>query len=541
MILGLLALLTLVALPACGVLLRNGGQPTPPPGKTLEAFARRLGVEVALSENAATEAQGSDEARFAALLATVDEKALLAYQQEEIQARALLVSVFGDSKPELDLLPAADTRVSMLARAMGLVDDLERDADGRDLLETILAEDPRHVIAHEVLARSLARGGQIDAAIAKLRALHRAFPAYASWTMQLGNFLLEYEHYAKDADPAMLALHHREGERLMASLVDGPLGIQASRLLAGHLMRRFQPERLETVLRKALVAWPKHPQLELDLAKSLRYQGKVDQALALLRPLTELGAEQRARGIVSEACLETAWCYRSLDRYSDALASLESIAADDATVPRPALDNLRKALNEEVKLGARTSFSSMELRYQLRKSDSSKARSNALRILSENAEAIEAVEEDYLYVLKRDSDAELRLAALAALLRTKLAPSVYMQVALMDSEAGNRKIAAGLARQLPRQDAARLLLDALGREEDHEVFRYLHEQLARATGASFLLERGAEATPVRRAKVLDEWTERLGMRGAAAASEPSAEQGNAKSDIKTDKSTDPQR
>ncbi|HMQ23402.1 MAG TPA: hypothetical protein PKE00_12980, partial [Planctomycetota bacterium] len=244
---------------------------------------------------------------------------------------------------------------------------------------------------------------------------------------------------------------------------------------------------------------------------------------------------------VSEACLETAWCYRSLDRYSDALASLESIAADDATVPRPALDNLRKALNEEVKLGARTSFSSMELRYQLRKSDSSKARSNALRILSENAEAIEAVEEDYLYVLKRDSDAELRLAALAALLRTKLAPSVYMQVALMDSEAGNRKIAAGLARQLPRQDAARLLLDALGREEDHEVFRYLHEQLARATGASFLLERGAEATPVRRAKVLDEWTERLGMRGAAAASEPSAEQGNAKSDIKTDKSTDPQR
>lgn len=487
-------------LAGCGLVTGSAKTHAARPGTALEAFARRIGVDVALTEQ-------RDRVSGPDVFAGVDDAKLAEYLEELGQASQLLAQSYADRPPELDLLPSATSRVSTLARAKGLTDDLARHEDARVLLEEILAEEPAHVGAHQMLGFVLRRSGEDAKAIQKFRELHARFPQVPDWTFSLAYCLLEPSSRTGAAEAAV---DEREGERLLASLVEGPIGVEACRMLERHLLDRYQPERLETVLKKALRVRERHPELELMLGKALRYEGRNEDALGILLPVAELGARDRARGIVDDARLQAVWCFRSLGRFEDALRMLEPLTKDATFIDSAVVSSLKKALVEEQALGQRVSFSPTELRYRLRRSEDKGARANALAILTEHAQQVPSIEVDLFHVLRRDVDPGLRLEALRCLLGLGAELEKVIAIALQDPDPENRGIAAGQARRLTPDRAIEVLFAAVERESEPSVFRSMHETLTRASQSAFLLESGAETTAEGRARVVDEWARRLG-------------------------------
>lgn len=507
------------SLSSCGFLVGSGPDPARP-GKALESFARELGVEVAVAGETDAVDPGAS-LRFR----DVDEATLERFFAEGREAQGLLASSYRDGRPDLDALPSAESRVSSLARARGLVLDLDRQRDAQALLESILEAEPRHVIALELLAESKRRSGDSAAAVRIFRELASAFPARPRFALQLARVLIRVPTKGAAAeDRRAIARAHAEGERLLSSLVDGPLGIEAASELGVRLLRRFRPEQAEAVSRKALRTRPRHPELEFLLGRALRYQGQYDAALELLIPLTRLDRGANA-GLVDDARYQVVWCLRGLERFDEARRQLAVLREGGGFADSPRLlDALEPALVEESEKKQRVSYSLIELRYLLRKSPDDAQRENALEILMQNTSAVEGVDTDFLYVLRRDSKAALRSRALVALLRLDPSHSAAVEIALADASDRNRMIAAGQASRLPRAEAVPLLFSALGRESNPAVFTAVHESLRSITEMDFFLPDGAAETEEGRASVVTDWASRLGLKRPEKATSQQSEQ-----------------
>lgn len=493
-----------------------------PSGTALEAFGRELGVEVAVRS---TDESG-DERRTAATASEYSaEKLRLQLAQGRI-ARERLDTAYGGAAPSLDALPPATDIVSTLARARGLIFDLDRQPEARKLLEAIFELEPGHVVARELLAASHQRKGEFGEAIRVFRELVAAFPKRPRFVLQLARALIgrdvRGERSASTADGSArqntaqereaIVRGQREGERLLATLVTGPLGVEACYDLCNRLLVRSQAERAETAVRKALAARPKHPELEYLLGRALRFQGRFDEALVILAPIANMDAKALGR-VPSDARRQIVWCLRGLGRYRDALAQLDRCRRQIAELGASTkfLDSLGAALAEEVQRGVRVSYSIDELRYFLRKSPDRARRENALEILIQNVSKVVAVEADFLHVLRRDADEDLRARALVALLRMRTWNEQAIAIALHDPSARNRLVAAAQTRRLPRALATRLLFEALCREPDPATFKGMHDRLAASSEIRFFLVAGRAEDEEGRDSVCDEWAEKLGM------------------------------
>ena len=488
---------------ACGVLMQ--GEQAAPAGTVLRSFAREMGVEL----GSAAKMRPTTEPAYG--IEGLDEAGLERFLEEGRAARKLLEASYR-GKPELDALPSASDTLSSLARARGLILHLDRCKQGEAILRDLLKNEPRHVAALELLAEARRRCGDPAAAIRIYRELAAAFPQHPSFKLQLARVLLGT---AKTSQASAA----KEGERLLASLIDGPLGIEACSELCVRLLRRFHAERAEALVRRALATRPGEPECELNLGKALRYQGRFAEALRVLKPLADLPVAE-AGELVQDARYQMLWCLRGQGKFDDALRVASALRAQQAPNARRAvgLDTVERALREEQAKGERVSWSAVELRYLLRKSPDAARRENALAVLAQNAAKVDGVEEDFLFVLQNDRQSSLRARALLALLALDASNPEPLGLALADPEPRNRLIAAGQTARLPRGEALSLLFEALGREAEPEVFRSLHERLALLSQQTFFLEQQRAQTPDARAAVVKAWAKRLGFDKLAAGS-----------------------
>jgi len=124
-------------------------------------------------------------------------------------------------------------------------------------------------------ARSLARAGDRDAAIALLKTWARDHPGEPRYLWDLVRLL-------KDKDDLAGAVQHAE-----QALKCNPASSEGRRMLASLYARTGQAARAERQYRLALASAPRDPDAYLGLADFYRGQKRLDDALVVLRELTD--------------------------------------------------------------------------------------------------------------------------------------------------------------------------------------------------------------------------------------------------------------
>ena len=464
----------------------------PAPGTALAAFKRDLGLAAEVRSKSAAEVDPLVQ------LPELDAETRARYANERERAEAALEDLVA-SGIDVDKLPSGADRVERLTRAAALVRYLKRPAEGRRLLAELLSEEPGYFPARELVGESHWSAKEYEQAALVWASLARAMPSEARYGLRHAQCLIEQKAPERRA----------RGELLLRGMIPGTAASEAGHLLAGHYLKRCEADKAERVLRAAIQA-STDKELRIELARTLRYQGKAHEGAPLLEALANEAGPLQARAIY-----QLLWVHRVRGEWDAALRRhrdlIEGNFEDFVRRNRRTLADLGATLEQEKAAGRRVSFSLIELRYLLRESKVLAQRREAIAVLRKNAAQVEGVDGDFEYVLENDAEAELRAEAALGLLElapTKLDPLARL---LADASPRNRMIAAVRLRKAPQERALPLLFDALSREQSEAVFTNLHSVLGALTGENIYLEAGQAAQAAGRARLVEQWRQRLGL------------------------------
>ncbi len=497
----------------CGLVF-HAGKAHRRPGVALRSFQAAVGAQ----SSAATPASERDLGATPYPLTSLTPAEIRAFRAEADGAvQGVRSAMAGGANP--DLLPTGRSRSDRFARAWGLAHLFRRPERAEELLVAILEESPRWFPAVDELANVklalLSQPGARREATLLCREVARAIGDTAQ-RIRLARVL---ESSGRPEDEA-------EGYAILQALAqsssDDDVAAGARELAAWYLARYRAPEA-EAVVRRALGRRPGDGRLILALAQAIRFQGHMQDAFDVLRPLAENGTGT----LQARALLQQVWALRGLRKFDGALALLERLLGSGAgpeaslapfvTHNRAMLEQLRGYLREEKTRGARVAYSVDELRYLLRESTDASQRQHALGVLVRNAQSMPSLTRDLVFAAKHDPDASVRLDAIIGMTSLNRTDPQPIRIGLADPDPRNRTVAADRALNLPRAVAVPLLIEALDREQDPNAFLSIHARLAKITGEVFFLGRDRVATGEQRAGVCAEWRRRLKLEGRRKA------------------------
>ena len=463
----------------------------PPPGTALAAFKRDLGL-------AATARKGAAEVSPVVELPKLDGATREKYSQEREAAETKLEALVAQGI-DIDKLPGGAGRVDRLTRAAALVRHLDRRDEAQRLLSELLGEEPGYFPARELIGESHWNAEEYEKAAAVWASLARSMPDALRYRLRNAQCLLKQKQ----------AERRTRGEAMLRSMIPGGAAAEAADLLSGHYLTRCEAAKAEEVLRAA-IAVSDDEELHVALGRTLRYQGKTKDALPVLTAIANKAGSYQAQAIH-----QLVWVHRVRGEWDAALRRhkdlIEGNFDDFVRRNRGAIADLGATLEQEKAAGRRVSFSLIELRYVLRESKDVERRKEAIAVLRKNAAQVDGVEVDFEYVLENDPEAELRAEAVFALIELEPSELGPLGRLLRDASPRNRMVAAVRLRQAPRERAVPMLFDALAREESQAVFSNLHAVLGVVTGENLYLEAGQAGQKAGRARLVEEWRQRLGL------------------------------
>jgi Flp pilus assembly protein TadD len=275
--------------------------------------------------------------------------------------------------------------------------------------------------------------------------------------------------------------------------------------LASLYKGRESHVQAEAIILAGLSRDPEDPSMGLLYARILSDINRWDESAVILRRLVDQNPD-RVDLILALVAAE-----RALNRLDEAAAVLESLLQDHAEnslveARRSELETLKEDLAEERRQGRRLSQTASELLAVLRAGDSRAERIRAFQALI----ARPSTHPRAVLAAFSQEDPIMRIQAVRAWPAEdsdmRDLPE-NLRVLFDDPDARVRAESSALARRLPPQQAAGLILAAMEKETDGYAFRVMHADMSQILQQRLILPPGAEDNPEARKMMVQRWRE----------------------------------
>ncbi|MHC5063892.1 MAG: tetratricopeptide repeat protein [Planctomycetota bacterium] len=292
---------------------------------------------------------------------------------------------------------------------------------------------------------------------------------------------------------------------LREELAEGTKFREAALALASLYKGRESHVQAEAIILAGLSRDPEDPSMGLLYARILSDINRWDESAVILRRLVDQNPD-RVDLILALVAAE-----RALNRLDEAAAVLESLLQDHAEnslveARRSELETLKEDLAEERRQGRRLSQTASELLAVLRAGDSRAERIRAFQALI----ARPSTHPRAVLAAFSQEDPIMRIQAVRAWPAEdsdmRDLPE-NLRVLFDDPDARVRAESSALARRLPPQQAAGLILAAMEKETDGYAFRVMHADMSQILQQRLILPPGAEDNPEARKMMVQRWRE----------------------------------